>query len=348
MQIANYTYQRPALYLAPMDDVTDAPFRALCKSLGADITISEFIASDALIREVDAIQRKLKSAEEEHPFGIQIFGNNEESLCQAAQIAASHHPDFIDINWGCPAKKIAGKNAGSGMLQNIPLLLSITRAVVKSVSLPVTVKTRVGYNDENKPIVELCEQLQDIGVQAVSIHGRTKTQMYKGAADWELIRQVKSNPRLQIPVIGNGDITTPEQALARWRQTGVDGLMIGRGAIGNPWIFRQCKALLTGEPMPPEPDLSERARVCEQHFRMAVEHKGAHTGLLEMRKHYKPYFKGVTGIKEFKLKLLTSNNPDEILQLLETLQHFHPQEPPTQDNLLQEFSDGKEAAHSML
>ena len=322
MQIASYTYDRPALFLAPMDDVTDAPFRALCKSMGADITISEFIASDALIRDVEAIQRKLKSAAQEHPFGIQIFGNNAESLCQAAQVAASHHPDFIDINWGCPAKKIAGKNAGSGMLQNIPLLIDITRAVVRSVSIPVTVKTRIGYNEESKPIVELSERLQDVGVQAISIHGRTKAQMYKGEADWKFIKAVKNNPRLHIPVIGNGDITSAETALARWQETRVDGLMIGRGAIGNPWIFQQCKALLSGTPLPPEPDLKERARVCEQHFRMAVAHKGEHTGLLEMRKHYKPYFKGMLNLKAYKLKLLTSNDVNEVLDILQTIQQL--------------------------
>ena len=322
MQIASYTYDRPALFLAPMDDVTDAPFRALCKSMGADITISEFIASDALIRDVEAIQRKLKSAAQEHPFGIQIFGNNAESLCQAAQVAASHHPDFIDINWGCPAKKIAGKNAGSGMLQNIPLLIDITRAVVRSVSIPVTVKTRIGYNEESKPIVELSERLQDVGVQAISIHGRTKAQMYKGEADWEFIKAVKNNPRLHIPVIGNGDITSAETALARWQETRVDGLMIGRGAIGNPWIFQQCKALLSGTPLPPEPDLKERARVCEQHFRMAVAHKGEHTGMLEMRKHYKPYFKGMLNLKAYKLKLLTSNDVNEVLDILQTIQQL--------------------------
>lgn len=322
MQIASYIYDRPVLYLAPMDDVTDAPFRALCKSLGADITISEFIASDALIRDVDAIKRKLKSAEDEHPFGIQIFGNNEESLCQAAQVAESYHPDFIDINWGCPAKKIAGKNAGSGMLQNIPLLIEITRAVVRSVSLPVTVKTRIGYNEESKPIVELSEQLQDVGIQAISIHGRTKSQMYKGEANWDLIGEVKKNPRIHIPVIGNGDITSPEIARQRWEKYGVDGLMIGRGAIGNPWIFQQCKAMLAGAVMPPEPDLRERARVCEQHFRWAIDYKGEHTGLLEMRKHYKPYFKGLLNLKEYKLKLLTTSEVNEVLDILQKMQQM--------------------------
>ena len=320
MKIASYLFERPVLYLAPMDDVTDAPFRALCKSMGADITISEFIASDALIRDVEAIQRKLKSAPEEHPFGIQIFGNNEQSLCQAAQVAEACHPDFIDINWGCPAKKIAGKNAGSGMLQNIPLLIEITKAVVRSVSIPVTVKTRIGYNEESKPIVELSERLQDVGIQAISIHGRTKAQMYKGEADWDMIGAVKNNPRLHIPVIGNGDLTTPEQVLQRWRQYHVDGLMIGRGAIGNPWIFQQCQALLAGAALPPEPDLKERARVCELHFRQAIAYKGEHTGLLEMRKHYKPYFKGVLNIKAHKLKLLTSNDVNEVLETLQELQ----------------------------
>ena len=322
MQIGHYIFNRPALYLAPMDDVTDAPFRALCHRMGADITISEFIASDALVREVDAIQRKLKSAPDEHPFGIQIFGNNSESLCQAARVAETCRPDFIDINWGCPAKKIAGKNAGSGMLQHVDQLIAITRDVVRSVSLPVTVKTRIGYNDESKPIVELAERLQDIGVQALSIHGRTKAQMYKGSADWNYIYAVKNNPGIHIPVIGNGDVTTAETALQHLNDCPLDGIMIGRGAIGNPWIFSQCRALLEGKPLPPEPSLAERAGICEQHFLLAIEHKGEHTGMLEMRKHYKPYFKGLLNLKSHKLKLLTSNNIEEILNTLHEMQQM--------------------------
>ncbi len=320
MQIGNHIFERPAVYLAPMDDITDAPFRSICRKLCADVTISEFIASDALIRDVEMIQRKMVSAPDEHPFGIQIFGNNAESLCLAAQIAESHHPEFIDINWGCPAKKIAGKNAGSGMLQNIPLLIDITRQVVRSVSTPVTVKTRLGYNESSKPIVELAERLQDVGIQALTIHGRTKAQMYKGQADWSLIGEVKANPHMQIPIIGNGDITTPSQAMERLNTYALDGIMIGRGAIGNPWIFQQCRALLEGRPMPPEPSLAERARVCEHHFLAAVRHKGERTGLLEMRKHYKPYFKGLLNLKSIKLRLLTSESPNEIQDILQQLQ----------------------------
>lgn len=322
MHIGNHTFNRPVVYLAPMDDVTDAPFRALCHRMGADVTISEFIASDALIREVEAIQRKWQSAEDEHPFGIQIFGNNAESLCQAARMAESLHPDFIDINWGCPAKKIAGKNAGSGMLQYPDQLVEITREVVRSVSLPVTVKTRIGYNEASKPIVELAKRLQDAGVQALGIHGRTKVQMYKGEADWSLIGTVKNDPEIHIPIIGNGDITTWETARDRLSAYPVDGLMIGRGAIGNPWIFQQCRALLEGREVPPPPSLSERALVCEQHFLANIAFKGEHTGMLEMRKHYKAYFKGLLNIKQQKLTLLTSNDIPEILQTLHSLQEM--------------------------
>ena len=325
MQIGNHIFSRPVLYLAPMDDVTDAPFRALCHRLGADITVSEFIASDALVREVESIRRKLKSAPDEHPFGIQIFGNNAESLCGAARMAESCQPDFIDINWGCPAKKIAGKNAGSGMLQYPEQLVEITRQVVRSVSLPVTVKTRIGYNEESKIIVELAKRLQEAGIRALAIHGRTKVQMYKGEADWSLINAVKNDPEMEIPVIGNGDITTAENAMQRLADCPLDGVMIGRGAIGNPWIFTQCRALLEGRPLPPEPGLAERARICEEHFRMAIEHKGERTGMLEMRKHYKPYFKGLLNLKQQKLRLLTSDSIQEVLEILEEMQQQKPE-----------------------
>ena len=321
MQIGNHIFSRPVLYLAPMDDVTDAPFRALCHRMGADVTVSEFIASDALVREVEPIRRKLLSAPDEHPFGIQIFGNNAESLCGAARMAESCQPDFIDINWGCPAKKIAGKNAGSGMLQHPEQLVEITRQVVHSVSLPVTVKTRIGYSGSDHPIVELAKRLQEAGICALAIHGRTKVQMYKGEADWNPIHQVKNDPEIEIPIIGNGDITSAETAMHRLEEGPLDGLMIGRGAIGNPWLFAQCRALLEGKPLPPEPGLAERARICEAHLRMAVDHKGERTGMLEMRKHYKPYFKGLLNLKQQKLRLLTSDSIQEVLEILQEMQH---------------------------
>lgn len=320
MRLGNYDFSRPVIYLAPMDGVSDAPFRTLCKSFGADITISEFIASDALIRDVKEIKRKIKSTEKEHPFGIQIFGNNAESLCHAAKIAENYNPDFIDINWGCPAKKIAGKYSGSGMLQNTPLLIDITGQIVKSVNIPVTVKTRVGYNDNSKPIVELAERFQDAGIKALSIHGRTKTQMYRGSADWELIGKVKSNPNITIPIIGNGDISSAECAVNRIKTYNLDGVMIGRGAMGNPWIFQQCKALLEGKTLPPEPDLSERSKICEKHFLLSIENKGEHRAMLEMRKHYKAYFKGLLNMKEYKLRLLCSTDIKEIFDILHEIQ----------------------------
>lgn len=325
MKLGTYTFDRPALYLAPMDDVTDAPFRDICHRMGADVTVSEFIASDALIREIEVIRRKLISGPDEHPFGIQIFGNNAESLCAAARLAEECQPDFIDINWGCPAKKIAGKNAGSGMLQYPDQLVEITRQVVRSVSLPVTVKTRIGYNDASKIIVELAKRLQEAGIRAIAIHGRTKSQMYKGEADWSLINAVKNDPEIEIPVIGNGDITSAETAMQRLSDCPLDGIMIGRGAIGNPWIFARCRALLEGKPLPPEPDLAERARICEAHLRSAAALKGERTGMLEMRKHYKPYFKGLLNIKEQKIKMLTSDNIQEVLDILQEMQQTSPE-----------------------
>lgn len=235
------------LFLSPMDDVTDLPFRQLCKRHGADVLISEFIASEALIRDAEKSRRKMLFDDFERPIGIQVFGNDQESMLRCVDVVADAHPDFIDINWGCPVRKVAGKGAGSGMLKDPDKLVSITAALVKHSSLPVTVKTRLGYDDSSKPIVTLAERLQDVGVAAISIHGRTKTQMYRGEADWTLIGETKANPRLHIPVFGNGDIATPWQALEARRRYGVDGILIGRAAIGNPWIFEQTKQLMNSE-----------------------------------------------------------------------------------------------------
>lgn len=316
-------FAKTPLFLAPMDDITDVAFRTICKELGADVTISEFVASDALIRDVEKTKRKLKSSPIENFFGIQLFGNNKHSLCEAAKIIETYHPDFIDVNWGCPAKKIAGKGSGSGMLQNIPLLIDITKDIVKTVNTPVSVKTRIGYDTANYSIVDLCERLQDIGIQAITLHGRTKKQMFKGNADWTLIGQVKANPRIHIPIIGNGDITSAEKALEMKLKHNVDGIMIGRAAIGNPWIFKACKSLLHHEESFTEPSPTDRIDVCIKHFLLSIEHKGNVSGLLEMRKHYKAYLKGLAHIKSERIKLLTLNNVNEVLEMLNRIKSYY-------------------------
>jgi nifR3 family TIM-barrel protein len=303
-------------FLAPMENVSDTSFRLICKEFGVDVVVSEFASSEALIRDVKQTQTKLNFDERERPFGIQLFGNKADAMCEAARIAEEHYkPDFIDINWGCPVKKIAGKGAGSGMLQNIPLLLDITKQVVNAVKLPVTVKTRLGWDEKDKPIVSLTEQLQDIGVQLVSVHGRTRSMMYKGEADWTLIGKIKENPRITIPIIGNGDITTPEKALQAKQKYHVDGIMIGRAAIGNPWIFAASKSLIDNAFQYPTPLIKERLSVCKRHFDLTIENKGEHYGILAMRKHYKDYFSGLQNFKEIKIKLLTSYSLNEIKDL---------------------------------
>ena len=306
------------LFLSPMDDVTDLPFRQLCKRHGADVLISEFIASEALIRDAEKSRRKMLFGEMERPIGIQVFGNDEEAMLGCIDVVAEAHPDFIDINWGCPVRKVAGRGSGSGMLKDIPKLLRITAALVKHSPLPVTVKTRLGYDENDKPIVTLAEQLQDIGVAAISIHGRTKSQMYRGDADWTLIAETKANPRLHIPVFGNGDITTPEQAVEARRRYGVDGILIGRAAIGNPWIFGQTKALMQGQPLP-SPTVSERVEVCRRHLLAAVEFKGERQAIFEMRKHYGAYFRGLYDFKRFRIPLVSVTTLQEVLEVLDMI-----------------------------
>lgn len=308
--------------LSPMDDITDLPFRELCKSFGADLLITEFIASEALNREAEKSERKMRFTPAQHPLGIQIFGANEEELLQCIEIVEAQHPDFIDINWGCPVRKVAGKGAGSGILKDIPKMLHITEALVKHSHIPVTVKTRLGYDADNKPIVELAERLQDIGIAALSIHGRTKTQMYQGSADWTLIGEVKSNPRMHIPIFGNGDIVTPQQALDARNKYGVDGILIGRGAIGNPWIFEQTQRVFRGENVR-EITVAERVEVCRKHLLAAVEFKGEHTAMFEMRKHYGGYFKGLFDFKQFRIPLVNTTTLDAALEILSRIeQHY--------------------------
>lgn len=305
------------LFLAPMEDITDPSFRSICKHYGADFVYTEFVSSDGLIRDGIKSVRKLKIANDERPIGIQIYGHIIESMVEAARIAESAEPELIDINFGCPVKKIANRGAGSGMMRNIPLMVEMTDAIVKAVKLPVTVKTRLGWDEENKNIVEIAERLQDVGISAITIHGRTRSQMYRGNADWRLIGEVKNNPRIEIPVIGNGDIDGPERALYAFERYGVDGIMIGRATVGRPWIFRQIKHYFaTGEIMP-DPSIDEKVDLAILHLKKSIEHKEGNRAIYEMRRHLSNYFKGLPHFKETRLKLLTTLEPDEILDILE-------------------------------
>jgi nifR3 family TIM-barrel protein len=307
---------RPVL-LAPMEDVTDPSFRFLCKHYGADMMYTEFISSDGLIRDAGKSLKKLEFDETERPLGIQIYGHLLEPMVEAARIAASANPDVIDINFGCPVKKIAGRGAGSGMMRNVPLLVAITEAVVKAVDIPVTVKTRLGYDDENKNIEEIAERLQDVGIKALTIHGRTRSQMYKGQADWTLIGKVKNNPRITIPIIGNGDVDSPQKAKQMFDDYGVDAIMIGRATVGRPWIFKEVKHYLQTDELLEAPLVSEIVELARMHLAKSLEWKGERTGLLEMRRHLSNYFKGLANFKETRMKLVTSNDPDEINSLLD-------------------------------
>lgn len=309
------------LLLAPMEDVSDPPFRALCKKYGADLMYTEFISSEGLIRDAAKSLQKLDIYEYERPVGIQIFGSDLDSMIQSAEIVEATNPDILDINFGCPVKKVTCKGAGAGILRDVPKMVALTEAVVKATKLPVTVKTRLGWNDDTKYIVEVVERLQDVGIQAISIHGRTRQQMYKGQADWTLIREAKENPRIHIPVFGNGDVNTPQKALEYKTKYGVDGIMIGRASIGYPWIFREIKHFVaTGEILPP-PQLSERVDAARQHLDMGLEWKGNHLGVVEMRRHYANYFRGIQNFKPHRIRLVTEDNPDRVKDILEEIRH---------------------------
>ncbi|HDZ40671.1 MAG TPA: tRNA dihydrouridine synthase DusB [Bacteroidetes bacterium] len=305
------------LFLAPMEDITDPSFRSICKQYGADMVYTEFVSSDGLIREGAKSVRKLKINDSERPIGIQIYGHIIESMVEAARIAESAGPELIDINFGCPVKKIANRGAGSGMMRNISLMVEMTDAIVKAVKLPVTVKTRLGWDEENKNIPEIAERLQDVGIAAITIHGRTRSQMYRGDADWSLIGEVKNNPRITIPVIGNGDISSPERAEYVFRHYGVDGIMIGRATVGRPWIFRDIKHYLETGELLPGPGLDEKVDLAIFHLKKSLEHKEGNRAIYEMRRHLSNYFKGLPHFKETRLKLLTTLDVDEILCLLE-------------------------------
>ena len=304
------------LLLAPMEDVSDPPFRLVCKQNGADLMYTEFISSEGLIRAAAKSRQKLDIFEYERPIGIQIFGSLIESMREATEIASQAQPDLIDINYGCPVKNVACRGAGASLLQDIDKMVAMTKAVVESTHLPVTVKTRLGWDDTTKNVYEVAERLQDVGIKALTIHGRTRAQMYKGQADWSLIREIKRNPRIQIPIFGNGDVDSVEKA-ANWRlEYEVDGIMIGRAAIGYPWIFREIKHFFaTGEKLA-GPTLAERISVCRTHLEKSIEWKGVKTGIFEMRRHYANYFKGLPDFKEYRMRLVSLENVDDISSVL--------------------------------
>lgn len=305
------------LLLAPMEDVSDPPFRAVCKDNGADLMYTEFISSEGLIRDAIKSRQKLDIFEYERPVGIQIFGGDEEALALSAKIVETVNPDLLDINFGCPVKKVALRGAGAGVLKDIDLMVRLTEATVKSTRLPVTVKTRLGWDDQSRNIEEVAERLQDVGIKALAIHGRTRAQMYKGEADWTLIAKVKNNPRIKIPIFGNGDIDSPQKAKLYKERYGVDGIMIGRAAIGYPWIFREIKHYLATGEILPAPTLAERVAVCKKHLRKSVEWKGPKVGIFEMRRHYTNYLKGLPGIKDYRARLVTLMEPEEIESVLD-------------------------------
>lgn len=311
------------LLLAPMEDVSDPPFRAVCKAAGADLLYTEFISSEGLIRDAIKSRQKLDIFDSERPVGIQIFGGDEEAMALSAKIVDTVNPDLLDINFGCPVKKVVTKGAGAAVLKDIDLMVRLTRAVVNSTSLPVTVKTRLGWDDASINIEEVAERLQDVGIKALSIHGRTRCQLYKGVANWEPIARVKNNPRIQIPIFGNGDIDSPEKAVEYKARFGVDGIMIGRAAIGYPWIFNEIKHYIkTGEHLPP-PTVQQRVDVIRQHLHRSVEWKGMKAGINEMRRHYTNYLRGLPNIKEFRLKLVTISDVEQIDAILNEIEKYY-------------------------
>lgn len=319
LKIGNIQLPDFPLLLAPMEDVSDPPFRMVCKENGADLMYTEFISSEGLIRDAAKSRMKLDIYEYERPIGVQIFGGDIETMVRCAEIIETTKPDIIDINYGCPVSKVVCKGAGSGILKDIPKMVSMTEAIVKATKLPVTVKTRLGWDESSKYVVEVAERLQDVGIQALSIHGRTRVQMYKGTADWDLIGKIKENQRMTIPIFGNGDIDSPEKALEYKNRYGVDGIMIGRASIGYPWIFNEIKHYLkTGEKLP-APTLHQRAEVCKKHFEFSLKWKGPILGVLEMRRHYSHYFRGLPNFKDHRTALVTLKEPEAVLSKLDEI-----------------------------
>ncbi|MBO5813910.1 MAG: tRNA dihydrouridine synthase DusB [Alistipes sp.] len=319
MKIADIELGHEPLFLAPMEDVTDPSFRYMCKKFGADVVYTEFISSDGLIRDAWKSRAKLNIDEAERPVGIQIYGHLIEPMVEAARIAESANPDIIDINFGCPMKKIAGRGAGSGMMRDVPLMVEMTRQIVNAVKKPVTVKTRLGWDEESKNIEEIALRLQDVGIAALTIHGRTRAQLYRGEADWSLIGKVKNNPAIHIPIIGNGDVDSGAKAREMFDRYGVDGIMIGRATYGRPWIFREVKHYLqTGEVLP-QPSVVERVAIAKEHLAKSIEIKGERVGILEMRRHLSNYFKGLPNFKDTRFKLVTLNDPAELVEVIDSI-----------------------------
>lgn len=325
VKIGDIELQDFPLLLAPMEDVSDPPFRALCKEQGADVVYTEFVSSEGLIRNAAKSVMKLDIYEKERPVGIQIFGANMDSMLQTIDIVEKSNPDIIDINFGCPVKKVVSKGAGAGILKDVCLMESLTAEMVKRTNLPVTVKTRLGWDHDSIKIVEVAERLQDVGIKAISIHGRTRAQMYKGHADWKPIAEVKNNPRMHIPVFGNGDVNTPERAVEMRDSYGLDGAMIGRASIGNPWFFKQVKHYIkTGEHLPPI-TIEERVEAARRHLQMSIDWKGEKLGVFETRRHYTNYFKGIPNFKEYRMKMVTSDDSKDVFDAF--------------DEVLDKFSD---------
>lgn len=319
MKIGDIEFRKEALFLAPMEDVTDPSFRYICKRFGADMVTTEFISSDGLIRDAWKSRAKLNINDFERPVAIQIYGNQIEPMVEAARIAESANPDIVDINFGCPMKKIAGRGAGSGMMRDVPLMVEMTKQIVEAVKKPVTVKTRLGWDDESKNIEEIALRLQDIGIAALTIHGRTRCQLYKGEADWTLIGKVKNNPLIKIPIIGNGDVDSGKKARAMFDRYGVDAVMIGRATYGRPWIFREVRHYLdTGEVLP-QPSVVERVAIAKEHLAKSIEVKGERVGVLEMRRHLSNYFKGLPNFKDTRMRLVTENDPAVLMEVIDSI-----------------------------
>jgi tRNA-dihydrouridine synthase B len=317
VKIGNIALGDFPLLLAPMEDVSDPPFRAVCKENGADLMYTEFVSSEGLIRDAAKSVQKLDIFEYERPVGIQLFGSDIETMGSCAEIASRVNPDLIDINYGCPVKNVACRGAGAALLQDIPKMVKMTEAVIKSTHLPVTVKTRLGWDENTKNVEDVAERLQDIGIKALSIHGRTRVQMYKGSADWSLIARIKENSRITIPIFGNGDVDTPEKALEYKNRYGVDGIMIGRATIGNPWIFNEIKHYMkTGEKLAP-PTMEQRVDVCRRHLEFSIRWKGPVAGVFEMRRHYTNYFKGLEHFKPYRMRLVEAMTFDELNSILQ-------------------------------
>ena len=341
VKIGNLRLGNFPLLLAPMEDVSDPPFRAVCKTRGVDLMYTEFISSEGLIRNARQSMMKLDIFESERPIGIQIFGSDIESMKAAVQIAEQVNPDLIDINYGCPVKKITCRGAGAGILRDVPKMVKMTREIVESTTLPVTVKTRLGWDEKTQYIVEVAERLQDVGIQAITIHGRTRVQMYKGSANWTLIGEIKANPRMTIPVFGNGDVDSPQKAHHMRQKYGVDGIMIGRAAIGYPWIFRETKHYFsTGQILEP-PSIKERLSTLKKHLELSIRWKGTRHGVLEMRKHYRNYLKGIPNVKMYREQLVTLKSYEEIVEVLNDVQEHV-------ESMMFAFNSVRETKHEVI